>query len=202
MSKAEVMKSYLPTYERKSQVIGSILEATGPEVDQIYTSIDDMLKQFYVETVTETGLDLWEKMLGLTSYAGKPLDQRRSRIISKLRGMGTVTVSLIKSVAEAYANGRVEVIDKPTAYSYDTYREITLEPYTFIIRFIDQFGVPPNINDLKQAIEEIKPAHLAVNYVFNYLYWDKLDEQNLTWDQLDAKGLTWAEFESGAWLNP
>ena len=179
----------------------AIAEAQGGEVNSLYATLDEILKQFFVETATEWGLDLWEQMLGLTSYAGKPLDERRSAILAKLKGVGTVTVSLIKSVAESFANGRVEVIDKPTAYTYDTYREMTVAPYTFTIRFVDIYGIPPNINDLKRAIEEIKPAHLAVNYEFNYLVWDKLDAQNLTWDQLDAKALTWAEFESGAWLN-
>ena len=182
------MKGYLPTYERTSQVIISILSPAAAEVDQLRTSIEDALKQFYVETATEWGLNLWEQMLDLKSYAGKPLDQRRSRIISKLRGMGTVTVSLIKNVAESYTYGSVQVTEHPAQYS-------------FAIKFIDERGIPANLNDLKAAIEEIKPAHLAVTYEFSYLTWDELDAENITWDQLDAKNLTWDEFETGGWLN-
>ncbi|MEW8957777.1 MAG: YmfQ family protein [Moorella sp. (in: firmicutes)] len=183
MTKADAMKSYLPTYERKSQVIGSILGAVGPEVDQIYTSIDDILKQFYVETATETGLDLWEKMLGLSSYAGKPLDQRRSRIISKLRGMGTVTVHLIKNVAESYVYGTVEVTENPAAYS-------------FTVKFVDPRGIPPNLDDLRAAIEDIKPAHLAVQYEFTYTVWGELNTWGKTWGDLNTLGLTWEQLKT------
>lgn len=188
MSNAERIMQYLPPYYQESRVMKAIAEAQGSEVVSLWTTLDEILKQFYVETATEWGLDLWEQMLGLTSYAGKPLDQRRSRIISKLRGMGGVTVSLIKNVAESYTYGTVEVTENPTEYS-------------FTITFVEKHGIPPNFDDLKAAIEEIKPAHLAVNYVLRYLIWDELDAAALTWDALDAKGLTWDEFELGGWLN-
>ncbi|MBO8158819.1 MAG: YmfQ family protein [Thermosyntropha sp.] len=176
------MKGYIPDFLRSSQVFVSLLDAEGVEFDQLYTNIEDVLKQFYVETATETGLALWEQMLGLSSYAGKPLDQRRSRIISKLRGMGTVTVNLIKNVAESYVYGTVEVTEHP-------------ELYSFTVKFVDPRGIPPNLDDVKAAIEEIKPAHLAVDYEFSYLVWDELDGLNTTWDQLDAHSYTWDELE-------
>lgn len=188
MSRADVMLAYVPKFIQTARAYKAIIDAEGTEFDLLRTNLEDILKQFYVETATEWGLDLWEQMLGLKSYAGKPLDQRRSRIISKLRGMGTVTVSLIKNVAESYVYGAVEIIENPAQYS-------------FTVKFIDARGVPPNIDDLKAAIEEIKPAHLAVAYEFRYLIWDELDAKNITWDQLGAKNLTWDEFETGGWLN-
>lgn len=188
MSKADLMKSYVPDYLKEAQSYKVILEAEGPELDAIETNLADVLKQFYVETATEEGLSRWEEFVGLSSYAGKPLDQRRSRIISKLRGMGTVTVNLIKNVAESYVYGAVEVLENPAQYS-------------FTIRFIDARGIPPNLDDIKMAIEEIKPAHLAVIYEFRYLIWDELDSRAITWDELDALNLPWDEFETGGWLN-
>lgn len=188
MSRIDVMLTYVPQFLRKAKAYKAIISTQGQEFDQLRTSIDDILKQFYVETATEWGLDLWEDMLGLKSYAGKPIEQRRSRIISKLRGMGTVTVSLIKNVVESYVYGTVEMTEQP-------------ETYSFTVKFIDTRGIPPNLDDVKAAIEELKPAHLAVEYEFRYLIWDELDAANITWDELDAKELTWDEFETGAWLN-
>lgn len=178
MSRADIIKGYLPDYLRGSQVFASMINAEGQELDQLYTNIEDVLKQFYVETATEWGLDLWEQMLGLTSYAGKPLDQRRSRIISKLRGMGTVTVSLVKNVAESYVYGTVEVTEHP-------------ELYSFTIKFVDPRGIPSNLDDLQAAIEEIKPAHLAVEYQFTYTTWGELNTWGTTWGELNTLGLTW-----------
>lgn len=178
MSNADRIMQYLPPYYQESRVMKAIAEAQGGEVNSLYTTLDEILKQFFVETATEWGLDLWEQTLGLTSYAGKPLDQRRSRIISKLRGYGTVTVSLIKNVAESYVFGTVEVIENPATYS-------------FTIKFVDPRGIPPNLDDLKAAIEEIKPAHLAVEYQFTYTVWGELNTWAKTWGDLNTLGLTW-----------
>lgn len=156
MSKAEQLKSYIPAYLVEAQSYKVILEAEGSELDNIETNLADVLQQLYVETATEEGLTRWEEFVGLSSYAGKPLDQRRSRIISKLRGMGTVTVQLIQNVAESYVYGHVAVTEHP-------------ETYSFTIKFVDDLGVPPNLQDLKDAIEEIKPTHLAIVYEYKYL---------------------------------
>jgi len=183
MSNAERIMQYLPPYYHESRIMRAIAEAQGNEVAAFWGTLDEILKQFFVETASEWGLDLWEQMLGLTSYAGKPLDQRRSRIISKIRGMGTVTIDLIKNVAESYVYGKVEVIDHP-------------EIYSFIIKFIDSRGIPPNLDDLKEAIEEIKPAHLAVEYQFTYTVWGELDALEITWGDLNTLGLTWEQIKT------
>jgi len=176
------MLAYVPQFIQTARSYKAVIDTEGPEFDLVRTNLADILKQFYVETATAWGLDLWEQMLDLKSYAGKPLEQRRSRIISKLRGMGTVTVVLIQNVAESYSYGSVAVTEYPDQYS-------------FTVKFIDERGIPANLNDLKAAIEEIKPAHLAVTYEFTYFIWDELDAKAWTWDQLDALALTWNQLE-------
>ncbi|RYD01656.1 hypothetical protein N752_29195 [Desulforamulus aquiferis] len=113
------------------------------------------MDQFFAPTAT-WALDIWEQELGLTSLAGKPIEQRRSLIISKLRGIGTITTELIKTVSEAYDGGTVEVTEQP-------------EIYQISVEFFDTTGVPQNLLDLKGALEEIKPAHLAIRFIFKYL---------------------------------
>jgi len=179
--RGKVMVSNCPRYYDTSRVFKSNLQASGVELDVLKQGIDEILDQFFVPTAT-WWLDKWEEELGLESYAGKPIEQRRAQIISKIRGIGTVTIQLIQSVAEAYDGGSVEVEDHP-------------ETYSFIVRFIDTRGVPPNLDDLKTAIEEIKPAHLAVEYKFRYLIWDELDNINTTWDSLDAHLYSWDQLE-------
>jgi uncharacterized protein YmfQ (DUF2313 family) len=167
------MLAYLPRYYETSRVMGSILQAQGTEIDKLGQALDETLAQFFVNTAT-WGLDTWEKELGLAGYAGKPDDQRRSRIISKLRGMGTTTVSLIKNVAESYVYSTVEVTSNTAQYG-------------FAVKFIDTRGVPPNLDDLKAAIEEIKPAHLMVIYEFIYTSWG------------EVRNTTWATVKTGTW---
>ncbi len=186
-ARGKAMLADCPQYYETSRVFKSYLQAAGPELDQFKQGVNEVLDQWFARKAG-WGLDRWEEELGLINYAGKPDNQRQDRIISKIRGVGTVTIQLVKAACEAYDGGAVEVTEQP-------------ELYQFTVEFVDTYGIPPNLDDLKAAIEEIKPAHLAVFYKFRYLLWEDLDAVNITWDQQDAKALTWENYETGGWLN-
>ncbi|MFC3802724.1 putative phage tail protein [Cohnella sp. GCM10012308] len=132
-----------------------LLQASGEQFDRLQTDIADQLAQRFISSAT-WDLDSWEEELGIVSAAGQPADQRRAVIRSKLRGFGKFSGALLKSVAEAYDNGQIEVsFDAPSS--------------TFTVRFVSTLGMPPNINSLMAAIAEIVPAHLLVNYTYRYL---------------------------------
>lgn len=149
------MFSYLPGYYESSRIMQSDMNSKGVELDELYKALDETLNQFYVRTAT-WGLDRWEEELGLTTELAKPIEQRRALVESKLRGAGQFSGRLVKNVAEAYDGGTVDVSFQPAEWS-------------FTIKFVDTIGVPPNLDDLKMVIEEIKPAHLKVEYEFSYL---------------------------------
>jgi len=175
------MMSYLPDYYSTSRVMSSTIDAQGTELDMLWQAMDGVLEQYFVPTAT-WGLDLWEKEFGIPINSTKQIEQRRSVILSKIRGIGTVTVKLIKSVAEAYDGGLVEVTVQP-------------ETFNFTVKFVDTRGIPPNLDDLKAVIEEIKPAHLTVEFAFTYTQWDELKQT--TWDNL--KNFTWGEVMTRSW---
>ncbi|MBY9080987.1 YmfQ family protein [Paenibacillus sp. HN-1] len=145
----------LPAYYEKSRVMKANLDASGVEMDQFTKALNEVLDQFFVNSATWS-LDIWEQELDLTTDHSKPIDQRRSVVQSKLRGSGKFSGQLVKNVASAYAGGTVDVFFDPPAYN-------------FTVKFIDTLGIPPNLDDLKAAIEEIKPAHMAVEYKYRYL---------------------------------
>jgi hypothetical protein len=149
------MFSYLPGYYETSRIMQADMNAKGTEMDLLFAALDETLQQFFVRTAT-WGLDRWESELGIATDSRKPLDQRRAVVESKLRGSGKFSGRLVKSVAEAYDRGRVEVSFQPGEWS-------------FTVKFVDTVGIPPNLDDLKAAIEELKPAHLKVEFEFNYM---------------------------------
>ncbi|SNT18584.1 hypothetical protein SAMN05446037_104913 [Anaerovirgula multivorans] len=175
------LMKFMPEYYRTSKVATNLINVEEEELQSFKKKLEETLNQFYVDTSTFT-LERWEREVGIPVNNTKPAAYRRSVIKSKIRGSGTITVKLIKNVSESFTNGEVEVIENPECYS-------------FTIRFISVMGVPPNIDDLKEAIEEIKPAHLMVEYSYRYLIWNDFDNAHKTWDQWDALNLTWDEFE-------
>ena len=63
------------------------------------------------------------------------------------------------------------------------------DKYYFDIKFVGTRGIPSNMTGLKSILEEIKPAHLGINYVFTFATWGEV--KKLTWG--DLKKMTWDE---------
>ncbi len=173
--------SYLPAYYERSRIMRLDMDRKGTEMDALYDALDETFQQFFVRTAT-WGIDLWEQELGIVPDATKPLEQRRAVAESKLRGGGKFSGAQVKNVAEAYDGGRVQVSFQP-------------ERWNFTIQFVDTHGIPPNLNDLKQAIEELKPAHLSVEYKFSYLL---IKEIHLVKTLSDMESIPLSKFAGGA----
>ncbi|MDI6711459.1 MAG: DUF2313 domain-containing protein [Bacillota bacterium] len=159
-----------PRFQALLDVIGSTLEAV--RVDQANRQL-----QRFVSTATGDGLARWEKDFGLPVLVDKSDAERRSRILAKLRGPGHLNAALIQNVAEAWVYGTVEVTQQP-------------EQYTITIKFVDPRGVPSTLDDVEAAIEEIKPAHLAVVYQFTFTVVGDLITWGTTCSDLVTQGVT------------
>jgi len=176
-----VLIDYLPSRFQNSPEMVDIQKALGILVNLVEKERDLLLLQCNVETAT-WGLDLWEKEYGIATDKTKPYDFRRSRIKAKMRGQGTTTVEMIKNVAESFVNGLVDVVEHNEEYRFD-------------VNMVSVIGVPPNMEDLRSAIEEIKPAHLAYEIILRYNTWKMAsiltwgEASNFTWKQLREEAL-------------
>ena len=145
---------YLPERYHKSKEIADFENAISGESDKLLVAYEDFLQQLNPLTATWM-LDQWESYYGLPVDITKPYDFRHSRLLSHMRGKGTVTKEKIKNVAESFYNGIVEVIEQN-------------DKYAFKIKFTSTYGVPPNIDDLSDALDEIKPAHMVYEYIYSH----------------------------------
>ncbi|TDQ35292.1 putative phage tail protein [Aureibacillus halotolerans] len=179
--KRDQMAASLPQFYETSREFNNLLDSQADGLEIIQKDINSVLDQFFVDSAT-WGLAQWEKGLSITPSKTATNRERRSVIKSKLRGSGTTTIGLVKNVAEAYT-GEVDVEEKYTVY------EIT-------IKFVGTLGVPTNLEDCKNALREIIPAHLALSFEFIYTTWDSMDAYSLAFDGLDALSLDWTEFET------
>lgn len=167
----------LPENYPKSYAVAELqraIERLGTATEE---DVADLMEQFYLDTAT-WGLECWEKLYGIETDNTKDVSQRRMAVRAKIRGKGTTTVELIKNVSEAFVNGEVAV------------EEYNAE-YRFKIEMISIVGIPPNMEDLKRAIEEIKPAHLAYEIIIKFNTWGVVNEDGRTW--ADIADRTWRE---------
>lgn len=178
--KAEVpdLMRYLPDYYKGVREMEKLQETLGGEIGRLKVGAIDVLNQAFVETATGS-LGRWESELGLSNDPSKSYASRREMIKAKLRGNGTTTQGMIQRTASAFSGGVVEVRDVPGEYRFE-------------VHFVSTLGIPPNMAGLIQIIEEIKPAHLAYEFVFSYTWWDSV--KALTWNSSNSK--TWNELRT------
>lgn len=141
---------YQPSYYKNSKVMGDIDTANANELNLLNGKLVDLNNQFYIRDVT-TAIERWEKQFGIRVNTSLSLKARRNRLLAKLRGQGTSTVEMIKNVAKSFIEDQeVNVIEHNEEYWFE-----------IILKSLTGFD---NDEGLYESIEEIKPAHLNVNF--------------------------------------
>lgn len=161
----------MPEYYQECAEIRELQAAFDAEINRALNAWDDLLAQCFVDTATWS-LPLWEKTVGIQPEESKNIAYRRTRILSKLRSGGDATKAMVKNAIESFYNGEVDIIEYP-------------EEYRFEVKFLSTIGIPPNLSDVTQAIEEIKPAHLSYDYIVTFITHGEL--KHFTHGQLAEK---------------
>lgn len=165
----------MPGYYRKSKVMNDLVRAIENEFNRLNAETTLTENQFFV-ILSDRDIKHHEEDVGLIPDTSASMDTRRGRVLSKLRGTGTVTKTMMKNVAKSFINGDIKIIEYPSKYC-------------FAVKFTLKTGVPYNLEDIKSMIEEIKPAHLAVEYIFTYRLWQDILDEIQIWTA--AKNYSW-----------
>lgn len=177
---AKRLMQHMPKYYRTIAEIIVLQKTIQSELEVIDFTSEDVLKQFFIYTATWS-LPIWERIFGLpVGDETTNIQERRENLISKLRSYGTTTKEMIVRVGNAFTNGDVQVIEHN-------------EEYLFEIIFTGIIGIPPNMDDFKETIKIIKPAHLTYEIRIRYRTWGELSPykwaelEPFTWDEIYQK---------------
>lgn len=169
LTRYEEMMSFLPWYYRDSAIMNGIIKGDAEELEAIRAAILHILKQYFVDTATEDGLKLWEEELGLTPADGASVELRKAQIKAKLQRPAIMTPQRIQSIINLFtASGCAEVLEVPGTYHFHVQ-----------IPFGDLLWK----DEMKDALEEAKPAHLGYDII--YTLFDLKDD---ALDGLDDRG--------------
>jgi hypothetical protein len=160
---------YLPRYYGDFRQVVEMLKTEASEFTRLRALLLDVLNQFYVETATY-GLDRWEKITDIEYLPQRSIPSRRHYINAKLRGTGTVTPALLKSIVDAFYTS--EIYEEPSEYKVR-------------IKLVGKRGVPKNLEDIEAAVNDVIPAHLQPYFEFTYLPWSEVEAAGLTWEQAE-----------------
>lgn len=150
------MLGSLPTAYRKDAWVIALLSAIAGVDDAQRADADETAQQMFLDSMT-WALAIEERIAGITPAAGASLEERRSVLQAKWRSAtGKCDVDLIQRVCDSWQNGEVDV---------------DFADGEIVLRFVGAYGVPDAdaLAALQSAVQEVIPAHLAVQYLYRYL---------------------------------
>lgn len=151
MNSREKMLRMIHKLYREDAWIQALFNSAGMQMDDIEKTIKELEDQYFFDTVTYS-LPIYEKELAIK--AASSINERRSNVEAKWKTSGKVDITLLQAVADSWRNGKVEV---------------KFEEGKIKIDFVGEFGIPEGLDGLEKAMDDAKPAHLAIAYAFRYL---------------------------------
>lgn len=145
------MRRSLPKAYREDEWVTALLDAVSKLDTAQRETAEETARQMFLPSMTWV-LDIEERVAGLHPAADAGLDDRRAALAAKWRSAtGKCDIALIRNICAAWSGGEVEA----------TYHADGLT-----ITFVGHNGVPTLSAQtaLQQALRDVIPAHLAVNY--------------------------------------
>ena len=137
----------LPFQYRKDPWILALAAALQAKLDRQGEETASLAVQMSLDTVT-WNIAVEERLAGITPPAGATLEQRRAALKAKWRSSGKATLAQIKAVAESWTSQEVRASFLEGVIGLDI---INLEE--------------GEVEDIRDAVEVIKPAHLPLKIV-------------------------------------
>ena len=139
----------LPYFYEECPKTNTVQYGLSSEINNLYSKTDGTINQLYINTAT-WALSEWEKFADIKKTDGT-IEQRRSRVASKLKAKGATTLQVMEALCKSYADN---VLVKELYSEYKIILELIV---------VKDNDIPNiyNFTDMNRAIWEVKPAHLA-----------------------------------------
>lgn len=143
---------YLPEFLTKDVEMKGVLDTSSEEHERMRLALNDLFNQFFVSTAT-WGLARWERILALKPKATDDFEQRRNRILLKLQSHQTSTAAFMAEMCRRYCTpgSEVSIEEHNPQNAFD---------------IVIKNGAIAYLEDLAEAVETYKPAHLAYYFRF------------------------------------
>lgn len=179
------MIEMLPYYYRKSQLVKDIYDVVQKVLDKVSDEIKSEDLQLFITTTDD--FTLHEKDVGLAEITADN-ETKRARVIARLQGNNLLTKSELERLIMIY--------DKTGCTITEDFAN-----YTVNILFSGRTGKPYNFEQIQYAVEEVRPAHIQIEYAFEKNTWEDLRLKLNTWG--NAMSLTWGgaeDYDGRTWL--
>ena len=148
MVRAVDLVSYLPEYLSEFKEIGATLESENPEFVLVWEAADRVLKNEFIETADEYGIERFEKILNILPSKEDTLESRRSRVKARWFDMIPYTMKML--------------INKLTALCGDTDFIVTKDYQKYQIEIMTSLELFGQVEELEKIVAEMMPCNMIV----------------------------------------
>lgn len=165
MAYIDVLKQLYPY--RVGGVHEADLVTAANALDSEQSRIDAVLDEMFPDTATAETIFRWERRYGVIPDSGKTLSDRRKAVIAKRRQRGGASSDYYKAIASALGydidvSAHADGWRLPGVLPGTLYSEGELWRMTITVN-----GIAGPASDLEALFNDIKRAHVLVEYVYN-----------------------------------
>lgn len=139
---------------RQDEFVNDFTGAVASVMNVLLQFCQSVHDNVFFDTLDKEGVEWWENLMAIIPTPSQTIADRRSKIHAKWLSKYHNDIELIQKVCDAWKNG--EVVAGFVGGKIQ-------------INFVGGLGIPADLDSLKQAIDEIKPAHLPYDMLFKYL---------------------------------
>lgn len=140
--------NYYPYIVREFAEIQGIATGEQPEFELAWDAQEEVFSNQFVDTALDYGLSRWEKMLNIFPKGTDSLEARRVRIKTKLNNFVPYTFRVFVRMLTAISGG------EPF--------HVSIEPGTYLLKVVTQWGASGQMEGLEYLIKNIIPCNIAL----------------------------------------
>ena len=184
MSYAQYLRELLRplgVYDLEAPFSGGELDTEGQALDGAEGTLEEVGREEDLTAARDWGLERLAGLLARRPEAGTP--EELGQALAALLRIGGDSFTL-EAINDTISGCGIRAQVSETGVG------------SVQVRFPGTAGVPRDFEQLKKNVEDILPAHLAIEYWFWYLTWAELEAKFSCWADIEALNLTWEQLET------
>lgn len=169
------IESYYPDILKEVREFQALAVAENPEMELIYTAVDEVMDEQFISTAKTYGVARLEKIVGITPKATDTLEERKFKLLAKYNEDKPYTVTKLNELLTTLCGTDGYVL------------EINNGEFTLKVKVA--LTSKKNKDAVSQLVERIVPVNMVISVELMYNQWQTA--AGLTWD--DVRGMTWEE---------
>jgi len=168
---------YLPTVLKDVRSFQAIMHTEQPEIYNYFEQIETAIDNQFITTLTEYGIERWEKILSITPKMTYTLDERRFAILAAVSKSLPYTLRALEQM--------LTVLCGQNGY------EVVLTANEYLLTIKIALAAKNKAHEVNVMAGQLCPANLIINVMLMYNTWGSI--RGFTWGQLSKK--TWDEIK-------